>query len=89
MPIGTRLEPPVDAPDVVARHVRPMLGEVGRRPQVRRTMQAVDESFDDGPREQLEIPDLRENGRIDKLESGSRRSRTKVLLPQSSLIPDL
>ena len=40
-----------------------MLGEIRRRPEVRRSMQAVDESFDDGLRQQLEIPDPRENAR--------------------------
>ena len=64
--VAPRVQAPVDAPDVVARHVRAMLGEVGGRPEVRRPMQAVDEPLDDDLREQLQIPDPGEDRGIEK-----------------------
>src|SRR6185312_8674177 len=74
--VAPRVEPPVDAPDVVARHVRPMLGEIHRRAQMRRAMQTVDESLDDGAREQLEVPDPRENRGIEKRRALLRGDRS-------------
>ena len=47
-----------------------MLGEVDRRAEVRRAVQAVDEAFDDGPRQQLEVADPREDLRIDESGAG-------------------
>jgi hypothetical protein len=38
-----------------------MLGEVDRRTEVRRAMQAAEESLNDGTCDELEIPDSREN----------------------------
>jgi hypothetical protein len=38
-------------------------------------VETVDESLDDGFREQLEIPDPRENARIEKRRLGRRRGR--------------
>jgi hypothetical protein len=55
--IGARVQPPVDAADVVAGDVAAMFGEVDRRAEVRRAMEAVDESLDDGPRQDLEVAD--------------------------------
>ena len=61
VPVGARVQLPVDAADVVARHVAAVLGEVDRRAEVRRAMQPVDEPVDDGLREQLEVADTRED----------------------------
>ena len=72
--VGARVEPPVDAPDVVAGHVRPVLGEVHRVPEVRRAVQAVDEALDDGPREQLEVVDPREHRGSRKRARSARRA---------------
>ena len=73
--VGAREQPPVHAPDVVARRVWPVLREVGTRSQSRRTMQAANEPLHDGAGEQLEIPDPRENGRVEK---GGHHSRGGV-----------
>ena len=96
VPIGPRVQPPVDAPDVVAGHVAAMLGEVDRRAEVRRPVQAVDEAIDDRPREQLEVLDAREDLRVDEPGAGNERAfpcvrrtglRTETRL--SAYIPDL
>ena len=57
--IGARVQPPVDAADVVAGDVAAVLGEVDRGAEERRAMQAVDEALDDVAREQLEVADPR------------------------------
>ena len=72
--VGAREQAPVDAPDVVARHVAAVLGEVDRRAEIRRTVQAVDEPVDDRSREQIEAADPREDDRVD--ESCARDGRT-------------
>ena len=77
--VGARVQPPVDAADVVAGDVAAVLGEVDRRAEERRAVQAVDEAVDDGPREQLEVADPREDLRIDEPRAGDR-----VLLPCAS-----
>ena len=64
--IGPRVQPPVDAADVVAGDVAAVLGEVDRRAEERRAVQAVDEALDDGAREQLEVADPREDLRVDE-----------------------
>mgnify|MGYP003693568647 CR=1 FL=1 len=51
--IGPREQPPVDAADVVAGDVAAVLGEVDRRAEERRAVQAVDEAFDDGARQRV------------------------------------
>src|SRR5262249_57036557 len=68
--VGARVEPPVDAADVVARYIAPVFREIDRRAEVRRAMESVDETVDDGPREQIEVPDPREDRGVD--EPGSR-----------------
>src|SRR5205085_326619 len=70
--VGTAEQLPVDAPDVVARHVWPVLGEIGRRAEVRGAVEAVDESFDDRLRQQLEVADPRQDGRIEERGRGRR-----------------
>ena len=69
-PVGPRPEPPVDAPDVVARHVAAVLGEVDGHPEVRRLVQAVDEPFDDEPRGQLEATDAGQHLGVDEPGAG-------------------
>jgi hypothetical protein len=64
--IGPGEQPPVDAADVVAGDVAAVLGEVDRRAEVRRPVQAVDEAFDDVARQQLEVADPREDLRVDE-----------------------
>ena len=70
--IGPRVQPPVDAADVVAGDVAPVLGEVDRRPEKRRSMQTVDEPVDDRSREQVQLADTREHARIDEARPGDR-----------------
>ncbi len=70
--IGARVQPPVDAADVVAGDVAAVLGEVDRRAEVRRAVQAVDEAVDDRARQQLEVADPREDLRIDEPRAGNR-----------------
>ena len=48
-----------------------MLGEVDRRAEIRRAVQAVDEAVDDRAREQLEVLDPREDLRIDEPRAGN------------------
>ena len=72
--IGARVQPPVDAPDVVAGDVAAVLGEVDRRAEKRRAMQAVDEPVDDVAGEQLEVADAREHLRVDETGAGNRRT---------------
>jgi hypothetical protein len=48
-------------PDVIARHVLPVFGEVGREAEVWRTVKAGDEPFDDEPRDEFEVVDARED----------------------------
>ena len=71
-PVGPGPEPPVDAPDVVARHVAAVLGEVDGHAQVRRLVQAVDEPLDHEPRGQLEAADPGQHLRIDEPGAGRR-----------------
>ena len=61
VPIRARVQPPVDAPDVVAGDVAAVLGEVDGRAEERRAVQAVDEAFDDVARHQLEVADARKD----------------------------
>ena len=78
--VGPREQPPVDAADVVAGHVAAVLGEVDRRAEVRRAMQAVDEAVDDRAREQFEVADPRENLRIDEPRARHHRAVGVMLL---------
>ena len=43
-----------------------MLGEVDRRPEIRRLVQPVDEAVDDRTGDQFEVADPRQNLRIDE-----------------------
>ena len=70
--IGAREQPPVDAADVVARRVAAVLGEVHRRAEVRRAVQAVDEAVDHRARHQLEVADAGEHHRVDEARTGQR-----------------
>src|SRR5262249_14420724 len=45
--IGASQQLPVEMSEIVARHVLPVLGEVGREPEVRRAVKTRDEAFDD------------------------------------------
>ena len=74
-PIGPRVEPPVDAPDVVARHVPAVLGEVDGDAQVRRLVQAVDEPLDHETRGQLEAADTGQHLGVDEPGAGRRGGR--------------
>jgi hypothetical protein len=78
MAIGARKEPPVDATHVIPRHVRTMLGKVSGRPEIRRAMQPLNESFDNDFRAQLEAADPRENRRVEELGAGGD-NRTHAL----------
>src|SRR5205814_2247245 len=71
MPVAPRKQLPVDAADVVARQVRPVLGEIHRRPEMRRAVQPVDDSLGHEARDELEIADPCEHGRIDQSSVGS------------------
>src|SRR6185369_12789821 len=59
-PIGPRKQLPIEMAKIIARHVRTMLGEVGGEAEIRRTMKARDESFDDGSSDKLERAYARE-----------------------------
>jgi hypothetical protein len=47
-----------------------VFGEVDGRAEERRAVQAVDEAVDDGPREQLEAADARQDLRVDESGAG-------------------
>ena len=68
--IGACVQAPVDATDVVARHVAAVLGEVDRRAEERRAVQAVDEAFDDVARHELEVADAHQHLGVDELGAG-------------------
>src|SRR5439155_15282254 len=70
--IRARVHAPVDLADIVARHVAPMLGEIDRRAEIRRAMEAVDEAVHHGARQQVEAPDPRQDFRIDEPRTGNR-----------------
>src|SRR5262249_41136973 len=72
--IGPREQPPVDAADVVARHVPAMLGEINGRAEVGRAVHPVDEAVDDRSREELEVADPRKNRRVDEPGPGNGRT---------------
>jgi hypothetical protein len=57
MPVGAPEQSPVDPPDVVARRVRAMLGEVHRHAEMRRPMEPGEKPFDHRARDELQIPD--------------------------------
>ena len=93
--VGPRVQPPVHAADVVAGDVAAMLGEIDRRAEIRRAVQAVDEPVHDRPREQLEILDARKDLRIDEPRAGNDVRfhdwfAALALVPSAaSYIPDL
>src|SRR2546422_112492 len=60
-PIGSRQQLPIKMTKIIAGHVRPMLGEVGGEPEIRRAMQPGDETFDYGASDQLERAYARKN----------------------------
>jgi hypothetical protein len=68
--VGSRVQLPVHPPDVVARHVAAVLGEIDRRAEVRRPVQPVDEPVNYGLREQFEVPNPREDLGIDETRAG-------------------
>ena len=70
VPVRARVQPPVDAADVVARDVAAVLGEIHRRAEVRRAVDAVDEAVDDRAGDELEVPDAREHHGIDEPGAG-------------------
>ncbi len=49
-----------------------MFSEIDRGAKKRRPMQPVDESVDDGPRQEIELANAREHGRIDEPRPGNR-----------------
>src|SRR5207237_10123885 len=57
--VGAPARAPVDAPDVVAGHVRAVLGEVRRAAQVGRAVQPAHEALHHRTREQLQVADPR------------------------------
>ncbi len=67
MAVGAGEEAPVDAADVVARHVGPVLGEVHAEAEVRRAVEPGEEAVDDHTREELQVPDPAQDGRVEKL----------------------
>jgi hypothetical protein len=58
---------PVDVPDVVPLHVRPVLGELDGDALVRRAVHACGEAFDDETGAQIETADPREGARVEVL----------------------
>ena len=67
--------------------VAAVLGEVDRRAEIRRAVQAVDEAVDDGPREQLEVADPREDLRIDEPRAGHLAVSSLVVRQALGLCP--
>ena len=53
-PIGSRKQLPIEMTEIIARHVRPMLGEVGGEAEIRRTMKARYKPFDHRASDKLE-----------------------------------
>ena len=69
--VGARPQPPVHAADVVARHVAAVLGEIDRRAEVRRLVQAVDEAVAHRARDELQVPDACEHHGIHEARAGN------------------
>jgi hypothetical protein len=64
--IAPRVHLPVDAGEVVARQILPVLGEFHAEALERAAMQSGKKSFDDGARLQLERPQARDDGGVEK-----------------------
>ncbi len=73
--VGAGEEPPVDAADVVSRHVGPVLGEVYGSSEVGRAMKAADEALDHRAGEEAQVRDPRENVRVDEAEQAFAAAR--------------
>ncbi len=70
--VGAAKDSPVDAPNVVARHVRSMLREIDRQTQIRRAVKAVDEAVHHGAGQQLEVVDPRQHLGLQKARSSHK-----------------
>src|SRR4030095_8350232 len=68
--VRSRVQTPVDAADVVARHVTSMLGEVDGRAEIRRPVEPVGEPVDYRAGKQIQLTDPREHSGIDESSSG-------------------
>ena len=80
-------EAPVDAADVVARHVGAVLGEVDGAAEVGRAVQAAQEALHHRAREQLEVADPGQDLRVEEAAAAAslRAGRSGMA---SSYIPD-
>ncbi len=63
-PVGAGEEPPVDAADIVPRHVGAVLGEVDGSPEVGRAVEAADEPLDHRARQEVQVRDPRQDVRV-------------------------
>ena len=59
-------ELPIDRGRVVTRQILPILAELDAEALKRAPVQADEDPFDDGARNQLERPDARHDGRVEK-----------------------
>jgi len=74
VPIASREQTPVDPPNVISRHVRPVFGKIRRCAEQRRAVQPIDEAFNHRARQQLQVPDPCQHGRVEvrsRLQGGS------------------
>ncbi len=68
-PVGAPIHLPVDEPEVVARAIGPVLGELDGEPSVRRPMESGEEALDDRPGDQLQAAERVELGRVQQVGS--------------------
>jgi hypothetical protein len=87
-PIGSSEQLPIEMPQIVAGHVRPMLGEVSREAEIRRAMKPRDEAFDDRASDQLKRAYARKDFRREETSSSRVRSCGSHLLDDPHRVSD-
>ncbi len=64
--LGARKHVPIDVAQIVAGRIGAVFGELLAETEIRRTVQAGDETIDDSLRHQIQTGDSGEHGRIEK-----------------------
>ena len=69
--VGPRPDAPIHPANIVTGHVPTMLGEINRRAEVRRLVQAVDEAVAHRSGHEVQVPDTREHNGIHEARAGN------------------
>src|SRR5215210_710714 len=81
MPVGPRVNPPVESRQIVPGKVLTVFRELDAEPLVRTPMQAGKKSFDHGPRLQLHRAQPGNDGRVEEAQIASRKGRWHLYIP--------